>query len=47
MTFAIKEKIEKQGIEFIGKHFDKEPYNYIFNKGTAFLDGDFIMKDYK
>lgn len=42
MSFVIKDKIEKGNpfdFDFI---FDKDGYDYIFNKSTSFLDGIFV-----
>ena len=46
MTFLIKHKIEIGDELQKGNQFDLEPYNYIFNKSTSFIDGDFVYKDY-
>jgi hypothetical protein len=50
MTFVIRSKIEEEGYSkhspHSGKVVDVEPYNYIFNKSTAFLDGNFVKVDY-
>ena len=43
LTFAILDKIEKKHNENI---FDPEPYNYIFNRSTCFLDGRFVQHDH-
>ena len=42
MCFVIKDKIEKMDEAQKGNKFDLQPYNYIFNKGTAFTDGMFV-----
>ncbi len=47
MTFVIKEKIEQGDVLQKNNIFDPEPYNYIFNKSTSFLDGEFVKHDYK
>jgi hypothetical protein len=45
MSFVIKDKIEKED-PCLGKFFDPEPYNYIYNKSTSFIDGDFVSNDH-
>ena len=47
MTFVINDHIEKNGYKEMGNMFDTEPYNYIFNRRTAFLDGKFVRTDHK
>lgn len=47
MTFVIMDKIEIKDSLQQGNVFDVEAYNYIFNKSTSFLDGEFIKFDYK
>ena len=42
MSFVIKDKIEKNDEAQKGNYFDLEPYNYVFNKCTAFTDGIFV-----
>ena len=39
ITFMILSKIEKDDPSAKKNHFDSVPYDYIFNKSTAFLDG--------
>lgn len=39
MSFVIKDKIEMEDALQQNNIFDPEPYNYIFNKSTSFLDG--------
>lgn len=46
MTFVIGAKIERNDSKE-KTYFDVEPYNYIFNRSTSFLDGDFVKKNYK
>lgn len=46
MTFAIKDKLETGCINQIGNAFDPEPYNYIFNNSTCFLDDEFVENDH-
>ena len=46
MTFVIKDKIEIGDELQRGNIFDSEPYNYIFNKSTSFIDGDFVTNDH-
>jgi hypothetical protein len=45
MSFVIKDKIEKE-CPNLGKHFDPEPYNYIYNRSTSFIDGNFVSNDH-
>ena len=47
LTFMIKSKIEKNDPCLKTNYFDPVPYDYIFNKGTSFTDGDFVKKDSK
>ena len=49
MTFAIKQKIEEKShyTHIMSYIFDNEAYNYLFNKSTAFLDGEFVWKDHQ
>jgi hypothetical protein len=46
MSFVIKDKIELQDKCMMQNVFDIEPYNYIFNKRSCFLDDDFVQNDY-
>ena len=46
MTFVIMDHIEKQDIMQQGNVFDIVPFNYIFNRKTAFLDGEFVKNNY-
>jgi hypothetical protein len=46
MSFVIKDKIENNDQFQKENVFDLEPYNYIFNRSTSFLDGDIIAKDW-
>jgi len=46
MTFVIKDKIESNDELNLDNVFDPVPYNYIFYKSTAFIDGDFIFADH-
>ena len=46
MSFVIKEKIENKDPEQENNEFDIDPYNYIFNKSTSFIDGTFIFDDH-
>jgi hypothetical protein len=41
----MKSKIEKKDPKLKTNFFDPVPYDYIFNKGTSFTDGDFVKKD--
>ena len=43
ITFVIKDKIENNDPSIRKNLFDPMPYNYIFNKGTSFLDDDFVF----
>lgn len=46
MTFVIKNFIETVSKETRDKYvFDAEPYNYLLNKSTSFLDGNFVRID--
>lgn len=47
MCFVIQEKIEND--EFSAEHdvFDYTPYNYIFNKSTAFIGLTFLLDDHR
>jgi hypothetical protein len=45
MTFVIKEEMEDV-VDFSNYAFDIEPYNYIINQTTCFLDGDLSRKNY-
>ena len=47
MTFVIKDKIEKNDELQNGNIFDIEPWNYIFNKSTCFIEGDFVVENYR
>lgn len=42
MTFVIKDKIEIKDELQEGNVFDPEPYYYIFNRSTSFMDGNFV-----
>ena len=42
MTFVIKEKIENEDSLQRQNVFDITPYNYLFNKSTAFIDSSFV-----
>ena len=41
----IMNKLEKNDKSAKSNHFDVVPYDYIFNKSTSFLDGNFVSKD--
>ena len=47
MTFVIKEKIEDNDPLQQGNKFDIEPWNYIFNKSTSFIEGNFVTEDHR
>lgn len=42
MSFVIRDKIERQKSVNLDFQFDKDGYDYIFNKSTSFLDGVFV-----
>ena len=48
MSFVIKDRIESDFEHEIPDTnvFDPEPYYYIFNRSTCFLDGDFVYTRY-
>ena len=48
MSFVIKKNNESlnESTEHPKNHFDIEPYNYIFNRGTAFLDSKFVTDNH-
>ena len=47
MSFVIKHKLEKRfEAESLANHFDIVPYNYIFNRSTAFLDSEFVADNH-
>jgi hypothetical protein len=46
MTFVILDKIEKKDLMQNGNVFDVTPYNYLHNRKTAFLDGEFVKNDH-
>jgi hypothetical protein len=45
LGFAMKHKIEIN--ESNMTRFDPTPYNYLFNRGTCFTDGEFVKWDHK
>lgn len=50
MTFVMMSQIEEESInQYSGKsyniQFDPVAFNYLFNKGTSFLDCKFLMND--
>lgn len=49
MSFVIKDKLEIEIKNEIPNtnEFDPEPYNYIFNRSTSFLDGDLVYARYQ
>jgi hypothetical protein len=47
MTFVIMEHIEKKEIMQCENVFDLVPFNYIYNRKTAFLDGEFVKNNYQ
>ena len=46
MTFVIKNKIEEEDDSVVENEFDPEPYNYIFNKSTSLIEGNFVVEDH-
>lgn len=46
MTFVIKTKLEDGDPTALANVFDPEGYNYLFNKGTCFIDSNFAKVDY-
>ena len=46
MSFVIKNKIEENDDLVKLNKFDIEPYNYIYNKRSSFLDSKFVYDDY-
>jgi hypothetical protein len=44
LGFAMKHKIEMQETDMT--LFDPTPYNYLFNRGTCFTDGEFVKWDH-
>ena len=44
MTFVMQSQIEENGLNPLNK-FDITPFNYLINKQTAFLDGEFVRND--
>jgi len=47
MTFVIKDKIEKNDPRQNGNKFDIQPWNYIFNKSTCFIEGNFVVENFR
>ena len=47
MSFVIKDKIENNIKSDHENYFDLEPFNYVFNKCTAFTDGMFVAEDHE
>ena len=45
-TIADKKKIEDEDEAVLENEFDPEPYNYIFNKATSFIQGSFVVEDH-
>ena len=48
MSFVIKKEIEDGKVDFERdeKVFDQEPFNYIFFRGSSFIDGEFVYSDH-
>lgn len=47
MSFVIKKSIGMNATQNKGNVFDPEPYNYIFNNSTFFLDNPVIYGSHK
>ena len=47
MSFVIKDKIEQKDEDMADQVFDITPYNYLFNKSTAFIDSSFVREDHE
>jgi len=47
MSFVIKDKIEQNDSLQEGNKFDIQPWNYIFNKSTCFIEGQFVVENYR
>jgi len=47
MSFVIKNSIETNEHYDEEHKFDRTAYNYIFNKSTSFIDGNFVQVDHK
>lgn len=45
LAFVIRDKIEN-GLQKEGRYFDTEPYNYICQKSSSFIDGDIVTADH-
>lgn len=45
MSFVIKDHFERKLIGLKQNVFDPEPYSYLFNKSTVFMDGSFVQDD--
>jgi hypothetical protein len=45
MGFLIQEKLEKKDSVALKNEFDPEAYNYMINRSTCFMDGDFTRKE--
>ena len=41
------EKLNKGDKSSAENIFDPEPYNYLFNKSTVFIDSEFVYNDHK
>ena len=46
MSFVIKNAIETRDKKAKQVIFDIEPYNYLFNRSTSFLDSKFVTKNH-
>ena len=45
MTFMMRDKIQTRDSCLEGNEFDLEPYNYIYNKTTCYLEGKFVTEN--
>ena len=45
MSFVIKKQLE-ESYDSVTNKFDIVPYNYIFNRGSAFLDSKFVTENH-
>ena len=45
MTFMMRNKIQFRDPCLNGNEFDLEPFNYIYNKTTAYFEGKFVIED--
>jgi len=45
MTFMMRDKIQTRDSCLEGNEFDLEPFNYIYNKTTCYLEGKFVTEN--